>query len=71
MTLYGISEHAKQALLKRADVCRVLGISPATFHRLYRRGGLPPPCFSAGRIARWSSESLTNFLKTNATTDSQ
>lgn len=71
MTLHGTSEHAKQALLKRGDVCRLLGISPATFHRLNRRGVLPPPCFSAGRIARWSSESLTNFLKTNATTDSQ
>ena len=64
MTQSNTEGGGQQALLTRLDICRLLNISPATFHRYVSRGVLPPPRFCAGRVSRWDIQDVHNLFNT-------
>jgi DNA-binding transcriptional MerR regulator len=56
------SPAALPAVLRRSDLAQLLGISVGSVDNLRRRGCLPEPCVSSGRIRLWSQEQIRRVL---------
>lgn len=51
-------------LLRTRDVADLLNISVSYLRKLIKRGMVPPPDFSDGRIYRWQRSTIVNLLGT-------
>jgi predicted DNA-binding transcriptional regulator AlpA len=51
-----------QALLTRADLAKLLGVTPITIKRLVRAGKLPPGVRISHRVLRWPSSVIEQWM---------
>lgn len=54
-----------EPLLRRRDVCRLLGICERTLSRLIARGRFPEPVRLTRRSPRWAPETVQAFITAN------
>lgn len=52
----------QQAAVGVGEVCKLLGVSPATLHRMRKKPGFPVPLAIHGR-PRWARETIDAFLQ--------
>ena len=62
------SEQPKVArkVLRKRQLCEILGISPATLDRLRARGDFPRPIILSVQSIAWTVESIEEWLSTRA-----
>lgn len=62
------SDQQKTALkvLRKRQLCELLGISPATLDRLRVRGDFPRPIILSVQSIAWTIESIDTWLSTRA-----
>jgi excisionase family DNA binding protein len=49
-------------LIRKSELCRILGVSRATLERLVAEKHLPPPHQISSRAVRWRSDEVEAFI---------